>query len=93
MRFGEIPLGEAVGAILAHSVRLGAAALKKGRVLSAADVAALAAAGIGQVVAARLDPGDIREDEAAGRIAASGGPELAHELEREGYDKYSKVAA
>ena len=30
---------------------------------------------------------------AAGRIAASGGPELAHELEREGYDKYAKVAA
>jgi Fe-S cluster assembly ATP-binding protein len=25
---------------------------------------------------------------AGGRIAASGGPELAHELEREGYDKY-----
>jgi Fe-S cluster assembly ATP-binding protein len=30
---------------------------------------------------------------ADGRIAASGGPELAHELEREGYDKYAKVAA
>jgi Fe-S cluster assembly ATP-binding protein len=30
---------------------------------------------------------------AAGRIAASGGPELAHELEREGYDKYAKAAA
>jgi Fe-S cluster assembly ATP-binding protein len=30
---------------------------------------------------------------ADGRIAASGGPELAHELEREGYDKYSKAAA
>jgi Fe-S cluster assembly ATP-binding protein len=30
---------------------------------------------------------------AEGRIAASGGPELALELEREGYDKYSKVAA
>ncbi|HEX7759607.1 MAG TPA: Fe-S cluster assembly ATPase SufC [Caulobacteraceae bacterium] len=29
---------------------------------------------------------------AAGRIVASGGPELAHELEREGYDKYAKVA-
>jgi Fe-S cluster assembly ATP-binding protein len=26
---------------------------------------------------------------AAGRIAASGGPELAHALEREGYDKYA----
>jgi Fe-S cluster assembly ATP-binding protein len=29
---------------------------------------------------------------AAGRIVASGGPELAHELEREGYDKYASVA-
>ena len=29
---------------------------------------------------------------ARGRIAASGGPELAHELEREGYDKYLKAA-
>jgi Fe-S cluster assembly ATP-binding protein len=28
-----------------------------------------------------------------GRIVASGGPELALELEREGYDKYAKVAA
>jgi len=30
---------------------------------------------------------------AGGRIVASGGPELAHELEREGYDKYSAVPA
>ncbi len=30
---------------------------------------------------------------AAGRIVASGGPELAHELEREGYDKYAAEAA
>ena len=30
---------------------------------------------------------------AGGRIAASGGPELAHELEREGYDKYARAAA
>ena len=29
----------------------------------------------------------------AGRIVASGGPELAHELEREGYDKYAAEAA
>ena len=27
-----------------------------------------------------------------GRIAASGGPELAHQLEREGYDKYAEAA-
>ena len=30
---------------------------------------------------------------AAGRIVASGGPELAHQLEREGYDKYAAVPA
>jgi Fe-S cluster assembly ATP-binding protein len=30
---------------------------------------------------------------AGGRIVATGGPELAHELEREGYDKYAAVAA
>ena len=29
----------------------------------------------------------------AGRIVASGGPELAHELEREGYEKFEKAAA
>lgn len=29
---------------------------------------------------------------ARGRIVASGGPELAHELEREGYDKYLRAA-
>ena len=27
-----------------------------------------------------------------GKIAASGGPDLAHELEREGYDKYARAA-
>ena len=30
---------------------------------------------------------------AGGRIVASGGPELAHELEREGYDRFAKAAA
>src|SRR5438034_10735312 len=78
MKFGEVPVGEAEGAILAHSLRLGATALKKGRVLSPADVAAIAAAGMTKIVAARLDPGDIREDAAAGRIAAAAaGPNIA----------------
>ena len=69
MKFGEITVGEAEGAILAHSLRAGATMLKKGRVLGAADIAALQAAGIAHIVAARLDPGDIREDEAAARVA------------------------
>jgi molybdenum cofactor cytidylyltransferase len=44
--------------------------LKKGRRLAAADIDALAAAGYQSVVAARLAPDDLGEDEAAARIAA-----------------------
>jgi len=69
MRFGPVPLAEAEGAILAHSQRAGDRKLKKGQVLSAADIAALAAAGHETVVAARLEPDDIDENEAAARIA------------------------
>src|SRR5438067_6832503 len=77
MKFGEVPGGEAEGAILAHSLKLGATALKKGRVLSRADLDAIAAAGLAHIVVARLEPGDLREDEAAARIAAAAaGPNI-----------------
>jgi molybdenum cofactor cytidylyltransferase len=71
MRFGDVLVAEAAGAILAHSLKLGATVLKKGRVLSPADVALIAQSGLQRIVAARFDPGDIREDEAAARIAAA----------------------
>jgi molybdenum cofactor cytidylyltransferase len=71
MRFGEVPVREAEGATLAHNLRLGTTALKKGRVLSRADVEAIAAAGLLEITVARLDPGDVGEDEAAGRVAAA----------------------
>ncbi len=78
MKFGEILVGEAAGAILAHSLRLGATVLKKGRVLSPEDIGLIGAAGVERIVAARLDPGDIREDEAANRVAAAAaGPNIA----------------
>ena len=77
MKFGEVPVGEVEGAILAHSLKLGATVLKKGRVLSRADLDAIAAAGLAHIVVARLEPGDLREDEAAGRIAAAAaGPNI-----------------
>jgi molybdenum cofactor cytidylyltransferase len=69
--FGETPLDQAEGAILAHSLRRDAINFKKGRVLSAEDVARLATAGVQRVVAARLEPGDVHEDEAAGALAAA----------------------
>ena len=71
MKFGEVPLAEATGAILAHSLKLGTAVLKKGRVLSPADIALIATSGLDHIVAAQFDPGDIREDAAATRIAAA----------------------
>jgi molybdenum cofactor cytidylyltransferase len=69
MRFGEVPVVEAEGAILAHSLKLGATAFKKARVLSRADLDLIADAGLSRIVVARLDPGDVGEDEAARRVA------------------------
>ncbi len=71
MKFGPIPLEEAEGALLAHSVRLERAVFRKGRLLSAADLAVLAEAGIETVTAARFEPGDMDEDSAAAAIAAA----------------------
>ncbi len=70
MRFGPVPLGEARGAILAHSHRLDARMIRKGAVLDDAALEALRAAGVTEVIAARLEPGDVPEDIAADRIAA-----------------------
>lgn len=69
MRFGNIPVDEAAGAILAHSLAVRTVKLRKGRVLSAADVDALRAHGVTEVVAAVLDYDDVGEDAAATRIA------------------------
>jgi molybdenum cofactor cytidylyltransferase len=69
MKFGEVPVAEAVGATLAHSLKVGDRVLRKGRVLTADDVAALAAAGRPSVIAARLEPGDVDENSAAAAVA------------------------
>jgi molybdenum cofactor cytidylyltransferase len=69
MQFGPVPLSQAQGAILAHSVRAGERMLRKGRVLSVDDLTALEAVGLKEVTVVRLHAGDIGEDEAATRIA------------------------
>ncbi|MFT3986483.1 NTP transferase domain-containing protein [Aestuariivirga sp.] len=69
MEFGKLPLHDAEGAILAHSVKHGGGVFKKGRVLSAEDVEALSQADVTDVFAARLGNADVPEDEAADRIA------------------------
>jgi len=69
VKFGEIPVIDAAGAILVHTLKAGDRALRKGRVLTLADIAALDAAGHHTIVAARLEPGDIDENTAAAQIA------------------------
>ena len=69
MRFGPTPLADAEAAILAHGFRLPGRVLKKGRRLSADDLAALDRAGYDTVVTARLDPDDVPENDAARELA------------------------
>ncbi len=69
MRFGPTRIDEAEGAILAHGLKLPGIAYRKGRVLSADDIAALRGAGIGEVVVARLEADDVPENEAAHTLA------------------------
>jgi molybdenum cofactor cytidylyltransferase len=69
LKFGPVPVGEAAGALLAHSVKRADLVLRKGHRLDAAAVARLVAAGVTSVVVARLDPDDVHEDEAAQRMA------------------------
>ena len=78
MKFGAVPVGEALGATAVHSIRQDGFVLKKGTVIGAAEIAALNAAGISHVVVARMDAGDIGEDEAAARIAAALGGEAVN---------------
>ena len=69
MRFGPVPLREAEGAILAHSIALPGGRLRKGCLLGSGEIAALQALGLTEVIVARLDPGDLHEDAAALAIA------------------------
>lgn len=71
MKFGEVALSQALGSILAHSVALPTGRLRKGVVLTKADIAALSAIGRERVVVAALEAGDIEENAAATRIAAA----------------------
>jgi molybdenum cofactor cytidylyltransferase len=69
MRFGPVPLAQAEGAILAHSVALPEGRLRKGCILGPEDIARLQATGRTEVIAARLDATDHHEDAAALAVA------------------------
>jgi len=71
MKFGSVPIAEAVGGTAVHSIRQGDFVLKKGTLIGPAEVAALKTAGVKEITVARLDPGDVSEDQAAADIAAA----------------------
>ena len=70
MIFGEIPSAEAEGVRLAHTLKLPQLTLKKGRVLSATDVATLVASSVARIVGARVGADEVDEDQAAAAAAA-----------------------
>ena len=69
MIFGAVPVGEAAGGLLAHSVRMADGSIRKGTRLADEHLARLRNAGIGEVVVARLEEDDVHEDVAARTIA------------------------
>jgi len=71
MKFGSVPVAEAEGGIAVHSIRKAGLVLKKGTLIGPSEVAALRAAGVGELVVARLEPGDVSEDQAAADIAGA----------------------
>ena len=78
MKFGAVPVKEALSATAVHTIRQDGLVLKKGTPIGPAEVAALEAAGITEVVVARLEPGDVSEDVAAAEIAKAVAGEGVH---------------
>ena len=69
MKFGPVAPRDAQGGVAVHSIRQNGLVLKKGTMIGPEEAAALEAAGIAELTVARLDPGDVPEDEAAADIA------------------------
>ena len=69
MKFGPVALREATGGIVAHAVRRDGLVLKKGDVVRPDHLPLLEAAGVSEIVLARLEPGDMGENPAALRLA------------------------
>lgn len=73
MKFSAVPLSQAEGKILGHNVAgpTGRRALRKGKPLTAEDVARLAELGRVTIYVAELEADDVDENSAAQRIAAA----------------------
>lgn len=86
MRFLPVPIAQAEGAILGHNIANGEGrrALRKGRVLTEADLGVLRSLGRESVYVAVLDADDVGEDDAAERVAAAAGEGIRRSRARTG---------
>jgi molybdenum cofactor cytidylyltransferase len=92
MIFGRIAVADAAGAILAHTTRVAGGVLPKGVFVTPDMVIQLREAGCEHITGARLEAGDVAENEAARRLAdALAGPGLARS--RPGTGRTNIVAA
>ncbi len=73
MKFGEVPVEEAVGAILAHKLydNAGKLIFNKGHLIGEADLESLRLQGLERVTVTQLSAADLHEDAAAERIGAA----------------------
>ena len=69
MKFGPVPVQDATGGILAHSLRLDGRRIGKGTPVTPDLVERLKAAGADQVMVAFLEAGDVDENTAADQVA------------------------
>ena len=70
MKFGAVPLDEAQGALLAHSLRISGSMIRKGHPLRAEDLHSLRRAGVDRVTVVRPEEGDLDENRASAFVAA-----------------------
>lgn len=71
MYFGESPTAEAKGCFLAHSIKVNGLRVRKGEQLTENRIEQLLAAGVEQLIVARLEAGDVHEDQAAFELATA----------------------
>ena len=69
MKFGDVLIADALGAVLAHSLALPDGRLRKGHVLTPDDLTRLGSAGHVRVTVARMEESDLDEDTAAAQLA------------------------
>ncbi len=68
MKFGPVPVADAEGCVLAHSLRVSDVRFAKGMALDSKAIARLAALNVTEVVVAQLDHTDIDENTAAAAL-------------------------